>query len=556
MTRWSSVDPNGFAEEHVHDSVIWDATTSSYVCSTCGVVLKGIPPQRHLHERHRPEVTNRPPDGPHNAWLNWHVMEKGSVILKKDLGKLRPCQCELFQRLYRAHLKATRSFWQDQQKSAFDRFLHRLTKYPAFQTAFPHDHPKTEKLLKTFLKCCRLYAARRGRKRLHTSTKIRIFLALIQPHLDAEIFQEIVTRMAKTTMTAVYKVRKMLGDWGTCATVNAQQKRNFIETAKHLVKEAPINPQTKKLAEDILTKRARVNGLISCKRPAILAAAALYVAISHYSPKSLSKKKIQQLMGASYIPEEIIADCQQILEMDNEGFIRSARQESLLAWLKQRSQLLETRRSFRRQLAAETVKAFPELREILKLRNVSTLKFLAQYPSTIAITQLNLDEIIAFLKTHSRGKLEDVENLAARLLMAAQKNESVGRRRPRPGNQALIRSLVKALEKVENNRLELERQMLQTIGIEGKVIMRTPGIGLITATIMILSREAPPPHHFVRQQSFLQRRLKDAIRIIQRNRQLRNQYPVLFDQKIPRVVAIQHVMDQMLQTPQLTTPHL
>ena len=312
--------------------------------------------------------------------------------------------------------------------------------------------------------------------------------------------------------------------------------------------EAPIDPQTKKLAAAILTKRAQVHGLIGRKQPAILAAAALFVAASRCSPNSITKKRIQQLVGASYIPEAAINDCHQILELDTTEIIRTERQASLMTGMKQREKLLESRHSLRRQLALETTKAFPELGKILNLRNVSTLKFLNQCPSTVEIAKLDLSEIIAFLKTHSRGQLQNVDQLAARLLAAARKNETVGRRRPRPGNRHVIQSLVKALEKVETQRCKLETQMLKTIGTEGKVLMQTPGIGLITATIMLLSREAPAPHRTVEQQSFLQRRLKDAIHILQRNLQLWDQYQAWFDQQLPRMKAIQHVTEQLLQT--------
>ena len=558
MEPWA---PQGFAqkpfvEDHDHDSIIWDATTGSYICTSCGLVLEGAPPQLPSNKSPQPEVPHRAQAEPRNIWVDREVLGKGSLIMRKDLWELNPRTRKLFWRLYRAHMRTIKLFQKDRRKAAFDRLLHRLSKYPAFRAAFPLEHPRTMKFLDTFVKCCRQYAARLGRKRLYTSTKIRIFLALIQPHLDSESFQDIVTRVAETTMTTVYKVRKKLGAWGTCAVVNAQQKQEFIKKAKDLVTEAPIDPQTKKFAEAILTKRAQVHGLIGRKQPAILAAAALFVAASRCSPNSITKKRIQQLVGASYIPEAAINDCQQILELDTTEIIRTERQEALMTCMKQREKLLESRRSLRHQLASETTKAFPELSEILNLRNVSTLKFLKRCPSTIEVAKLDLAEIIAILKTHSRGQLRNVGQLAACLLAAARKNETIGRRRPRPGNRPVIQSLVKALEKVETQRCELETQMLKTIGTEGKVLMQNPGIGLITATTMLLSRESPAPHCTVDQQSFLQRRLKDAIHILQRNHQLWDQYRIWFDQEMPRVKAIQHVTEQLLQTGTVSPPGL
>lgn len=558
MELWA---PQGFAqkpfvEDHDHDAIIWDATTGSYICTSCGLVLEGTPPQNPSQKSLQPEVPRRAQDEPRTTWADREVLGKGSLIMRKDLWKLHPRTRKLFWRLYRAHMRTIKLFQKDRRKAAFDRLLHRLSKYPAFRAAFPLEHPRTMKFLDTFVKCCRQYAARLGRKRLYTSTKIRIFLALIQPHLDAESFQDIVTRVAETTMTTVYKVRKKLGAWGTCAVVNAQQKQEFIKKAKDLVTEASIDPQTKKLADTILTRRAQVHGLISRKQPAILAAAALFVAASRCSPNSITKKRIQQLVGASYIPEAAINDCHQILELDTTEIIRTERKAALMTCMKQREKLLERRHSLRRQLALEMIKAFPEFGKILNLRNVSTLKFLNQCPSTVEIAKLDLAEIITFLKTHSRGQLQNVDQLAARLLAAARKNETVGRRRPRPGNRHVIQSLVKALEKIETQRCELETQMLKTIGTEGQVLMQTPGIGLITATIMLLSKEAPAPHRTVDQQTFLQRRLKDAIHILQRNHRLWEQYQAWFDQQLPRMKAIQHVTEQLLQTSTVSPPGL
>ncbi len=71
------------------------------------------------------------------------------------------------------------------------------------------------------------------------------------------------------------------------------------------------------------------------------------------------------------------------------------------------------------------------------------------------------------------------------------------------------------------------------------------GIGLIAATIMISSRSTHiscriPP------QSFLQRRLQDAIRIMSRNQELRTQYQSWFDQKIPQMQIVQNLTNQLL----------
>ena len=533
---------------------MWDATTNSYVCTTCGFVLEGVLPRHHSQERHRLEVIGRTPNEPRNAWLNRQVVETGSVIMIKDFRKLRPCQHELFLRLYHAHLNSIRSFQDDLRKSAFDRFLHRLTKYPAFCAAFPPDpkHQKTIKLLDTFLAVCRQYAARYGRQKLHNPTKIRIFLALIQPHLDSKSFQDIVTRVAETTMAAVYGITKKIALYAESdhRSVNVNRKQEFIGHAKNLVNAAAINSQIKELANEILTKRARLRGLIPCKRPAILAAAALFVAATHHAPKTRhsQKKRIQQLVGASYISHGAIVECQKILAMDNEQFVRMEQQEVLVTCLQQRDALLERRHSLRRQLVGETKKAFPEFSEILKLRNVSTLKFLEQYPSTVKIAKLELNKLTDFLKKHSRGKLRNVDKLAGHLLTEARKNETVGRHRPRPGNQTTIHSLVKALEKIEKQRLEFERQMLNIIGEEGRTLMRTHGIGLITATIMLLAKGSPMPYRIVGQ-TFFHSQLQDAIRVIKRNHPLYHQFQELFEQNKPSMETIQLVTDQLLQTP-------
>ena len=82
--------------------------------------------------------------------------------------------------------------------------------------------------------------------------------------------------------------------------------------------------------------------------------------------------------------------------------------------------------------------------------------------------------------------------------------------------------------------------------------MKTPGIGLIAATIMISSRSA----HITRRippQSFLQRRLQDAIRIMSRNQELRTQYQSWFDQKIPQMQIVQNLTNQLLD-PRIPLP--
>jgi len=557
VTQWSpqTPDKNHFHEEHEHQSIIWDARTESYICSTCGLVLaQGLHPNPSL-ESSSMEAKGRIPTESRNAWLDREIVQAGSIILEQDLMKLiNPRQRELFHRLYRTQLRVISSWRQDRRRSEFDRFLQRLSKYKAFRTAFPPKHPKMTKLLDTFLKCCQSYATRYGRHHgLQNSTKIRIFLVLIQPHLNSKIFREIVKRIGETNMREVYEISKKIGEWeSNFAAVNLQRKSDFIDKAIQLVKEAPIDPETKKLSEDILTKRARVNGLITRKRPSTLAAAAIFVAASHGTPEQrISKNKAQNLVGASYIPTQTIDDCRKILEMDDKGFERTESQTLLMSSLTQREELLATRRSLRDGLAEEIKKAFPEFGEILELRNVSTLKFLEQYPNTVEIAKLELDELTNFLKTHSKGKLRDVDRLATRLLSEARKNETVGRRRPRPGNQNAIRSFVKALEKIERQRIKLEQKMKNAIGEEGRVLIRAPGIGLITATIMILSKHPPHPiseHTSADGKSLFHRRLIDAIRVMQRNRQLRNQYQEWFDQKVPRVEAILHVMAKLLQT--------
>ncbi|MFQ6123356.1 MAG: hypothetical protein ACE5R6_01935 [Candidatus Heimdallarchaeota archaeon] len=560
MPQWypQTPDKNPFTEEHEHQSIIWDARTASYICTTCGLVLTQWPHPNPSPESSLMEVKGRPSTESRNAWLDREIVEAGSIILEQDLMKLNSQQRELFQRLYRAQLRVISSWRQDRRRSEFDRFLQRLTKYKAFRIAFPPHHPKLDKLLDTFLKCCQNYAVRHGRHHgLQNSTKIRIFLALIQPHLNSKIFQEIVTRVAETTTREVYKVAKKIGCDSNCASVNLhnlQRKSDFIDNAIQLVKDAPIDPETKKRAEDILIKRARVNGLITRKRPATLAAAALFVAASHGTPEHrISKNKAQQLVGASYIPTQTIDDCRKILEMKDERFERMESQKLLMTYFTQREDLLATRRLLRSRLVKESKKAFPELGKILKLRNVSTLKFLKQYPSTVEIAKLEREELINFLKTHSQGKLRNVDKLASRLLIEARKNETIGRRRPRPGNQTVIRSLVFTLEKIKRHRLELERKMRLEIGEKGRALIRTPGIGLITATIMILSKNRPISKHAVANgKSFIHHRLLDAIRVLQRNRQLRHQYLKLFNQKVPRVATVPYDIEQLLQiTPPL-----
>lgn len=559
MTRWypQTPDKNHFSEEHEHKSIIWDARTASYICTTCGLILEQSPYSSSSPESSLMEVKGRTPTESRNSWLDRDVVQAGSIILEQDLPKLNPQQRELFQRLYRAQLRVISSWRQDRRRSEFDRFLQRLSKYKAFRTAFPPKHPKMGKLLDTFLKCCQNYATRYRRHHgLQNSTKIRIFLVLIQPHLNSKIFREIVTRVGETNMREVYEISKKIGEWeSNFAAINLQRKSDFIDKAIQLVKEAPIDPETKKLSEDILTKRARVNGLITRKRPSTLAAAAIFVAASHGTPEQrISKNKAQNLVGASYIPTQTIDDCRKILEMDDKRFERTDSQTLLMSSLTQREELLATRRSLRDGLAEEIKNAFPEFGEILKLRNVSTLKFLEQYPNTVEIAKLELDELTNFLKTHSKGKLRDVDRLATRLLSEARKNETVGRRRPRPGNQNAIRSFVKALVKIERQRIKLEQKMWNAIGEEGRVLIRAPGIGLITATIMILSKHPLPPiseHVSADGKSLFHRRLLDAIRVMQQNRQLRNQYQEWFDQKVPKV-AVQHVMAKLLQTTPLS----
>ncbi|MFX0201360.1 MAG: hypothetical protein ACFFCW_35035, partial [Candidatus Hodarchaeota archaeon] len=534
----------------------WDARSESYVCTSCGLVLK-----QGLHPYPSPESSLMEAKGrtsieSRNAWLDREIVKAGSIILEQDFLKLNPRQRELFHRLYRTQLRVISSWRQDRRRSEFDRFLQRLSKYNAFRTAFPQKHTKRAKLLDTFLKCCQNYASRYGRHHgLQNSTKIRIFLVLIQPHLNSKIFQEIVTRVAETTMRDVYEISKKIGEWeNNFSAVNLQRKSDFIDKAIQLVKEAPIDSETKKRSEDILTKRACINGLITRKRPSTLAAAALFVAASYGTTEQrISKNKAQKLVGASYIPTQAIDDCRKILEIDDKGFERTESQILLMTCLTQREELLAKRRSLRDQLAEETKKAFPELSEILNLRNVSTLKFLEQYPSTVEIAKLELDELITFLKTRSQGKLRNVDKLAGRLLIEAQKNETIGRRRPRPSNQTMIRSLISALEKIKRQRLEFERKMRLGIGKEGRALIRTPGIGLITATIMILSKNPPISKHTIGYgKSFFHHRLLDAIRVMQRNRQLRRQYQEWFDQKVPRMAAIQHVMEQLLQSTPLS----
>jgi len=530
-------------EFHAHDTIIWDDKTWVYVCTTCGLVLEKVPPSSYSQKQLWSEDNGWECDETGNTRLTWKGDGLGSLILEQDLLKLNPQKRELFQRLYRAHLKAVRSFWQDRRKPLFDHFLHRLSEYPAYRTTFLVGHPNTSNLKDTFVKWCRHYAARHGRQMLHNSTKIRIFLVLIQPHLDAKSFRDIVTQVAGTTMGAVYKIRKKLGAWDHSASVNAQRKQDFIEKAKQLVAEAEIDPNMKQLAEAILTKRARVKELIVQKRPAILAAAALFVATQRDTPVRGTKARIQRLLGVSYIPQEAIDECRKLMEMDSGEVGRTEQQEFLQTCLDQRSDLLKSRRVLRRQLAAEINLSLPEFGKVLKLRNKSTLKFLEQYPSMFEIAKLDLDEVITILTTHSRGKLRDSAQLAGRLLSEARKHELIGCRRPRLGNQVVIRSLIKALETVENHRRELERQMRQAIGVEGEVLMRIPGIGLITAVILGLSKgmlAAQAPGTL--REPFFQRRLQLALRILQQNRAHRHQYREWLDQKVPSVEVVQQRM--------------
>ncbi|MFX0203097.1 MAG: hypothetical protein ACFFCW_43895, partial [Candidatus Hodarchaeota archaeon] len=86
MTRWSpqTPDKNHFDEEHEHQSIIWDARSESYVCTSCGLVLK-----QGLHPNPSPESSLMEAKGrtsikSRNAWLDREIVKAGSIILEQD----------------------------------------------------------------------------------------------------------------------------------------------------------------------------------------------------------------------------------------------------------------------------------------------------------------------------------------------------------------------------------------------------------------------------------------------------------------------------------------
>jgi len=541
-------DKNGdppYVDEHHHDSVIWDDRTARYVCTVCGLVLQGVPPRnpspsQETHRLSPNEIQNA------KARCDREVLERGSIFGDQDLAKLSPQMRALYTRLYQVHLHTIAAYRQDLRKSLFDRFYRRLLKYNAFREAFPTG-PKMKQLLNTFSKAMEAYTKRNGREALQNSTKIRIFLALIEPELDSKGFKAIL-RIAEVSEEELYEIKKHVFEFGSnYQAVNEKKKEDFIAKAKDMIMEAAIDPVIRAEALDILSKRAQFGGLVIRKRPNVLAAAAIYVSGILHPTKEISRNKARKAVNASYLPSDAINDCKKVLRVKQEDFVRTASQKSLLTALKKRDKLLQSRRQLLSKLTTEAERAFPGIKRILKIRNRSSLRFLKNYPSTKAIISLTHDEIAQFLIKQSRSQLKNVNHIATRLLTVAQKLEMVGRR-PRPGNLLQLHSLIDEFERVEQERLILERQMREALGEEGKCLLQTPRIGLVTASIMIVSRSPQTASHILKHQSFFERSLKMALQSLKRNIVIKQRYQAWSEQKKPQLEILKQMTETLIQS--------